>query len=400
MIRWSNLHFLRRLRVALPFALLAIATSAFAQIAPISEPNVKDLFPSAGGRPEFLTVFDMRKDTDAADRILAKSVQGLYNTGATAHDKIYLILNDDDANLLDWLVKQQFVLSAGYLKTMNELMLRWPSRDAVTADATSINAAVGVAGCERWLIATDANVIEKYHLNIRKSLSGKWTSEVDADRWLLDNYGDQLNKRIVSMPASAADLSLLDYGIANKVFNFRLGDDTDQVADKLHSDFDSNIPCLSSASESVVSQDPALKQLSENAEYVLPLNGLSNLSVWTTFKAFDPQYADIYWHTTRDARRYATNDLGEQHFNIESFAQKEFTASDLAWLYELAPPLFESAANTTKIKPDDRDAFHIGVIDQAAYGSAFGADRDRIWTSYTSLSRGIFDLTQSVASGY
>ena len=392
MLSGQNLHFSRLVRVALLCSLPALAAQAFGQLAPMGEPNTKDLFPNVGGRPEFLTVFDMRGDTDPAERMLAKSVQGLYNSQLEAHDKIYLILDDEDASSLDWLVQQQFVLSAGYLKTMDELLLRWPSRDSVSADGPSMNAATAVAGCEKWLVATDPNLIKKYHLHIRQHLAGRWSSEAEADKWLLNKYGEQLNHRILVMPSGGDDVSLADYGIANKVFAFQLGEDSDKVKEALRTDFDSNIPCLSAQSAESAAQDPSIRALSENAKFVVPLSGLSNLSVWTTFRPFNPEQPDIYWGATRNPRRYVIDDLGEKHFDVQQYDKMTFKAHDLSILREIAPPLFESAANVITVQPEDRDAFRIGLIDEDSYGAAFGEDRDRIMNGYLKLSRDIFDL--------
>jgi hypothetical protein len=398
MLRGHNLYFSRLIRIALVFCLSALTVQAFSQLAPAYSHDPVHLFPSVGGRPEFLTVFDLRQVEDPAERILAKSVQGLYNTAPVNHDKIYLILNDRDANLVDWLVKQQFVLSTGYPKSMEELMLRWPSRDAVTADATSLNAASAVAGCKRLLIATDPSVIEKYHLNVVERMSGRWTSEADADRWLLKKYGDQINTHVLAMPSNSDDLSLVDYGIANRVFTFRLGDGSDQVLDALRTKFDSNIPCLSSQSADTATLDPATKQLSENADFLVPIDGLSNLSVWTTFHVFNPLEADIYWGAVHNPRRYIANDFGEMRFDVEPYKEMAFSARDLAWLRNLAPPLFESTSNLFSVRPEDRDAFRIGIIDEGSYGMAFGADRDRIWTNYLELSRNAFDSSRQPGS--
>src|SRR5947199_6978841 len=96
MLSGQNLHLSRLIRVALLCSLPVLVVQAYAQLAPLPRANPDDLFPAAGGRPELLTVCDMRGDVDPADRLLAQSAQGLMNSEPLRTDKIYLIFNDQD----------------------------------------------------------------------------------------------------------------------------------------------------------------------------------------------------------------------------------------------------------------------------------------------------------------
>ena len=163
-----NLYFSSRNR---SFAILLgclAASTALAQLRPMDHPEASNIFPSAGAQPELLTVFDMRKDADPADRILAQSAEGLMNSDPVRTDKIYLILNDQDKTWLDWLVSQQYVSSISEVHDMGELLRRYPNRDAILCSQDDINVGATVAGCEKLLLVTDRNLISRFHLNVKK----------------------------------------------------------------------------------------------------------------------------------------------------------------------------------------------------------------------------------------
>ena len=398
MKRCTNLYFSRQLRFVLLSALPAVLFApAFAQMAPMAQPNAKDLIPNVGTPPELLTVVDMRGNSSQAEKILAKSIEGLFNSETSKltaieinTDKIYIVLNDQDARWLKWLTDRQYILSSATVDGIDALLRRWPDRWAVLCDDKAPDVAAAVAACDRQLLVTDPSLIKKYHLIVAQDLRGKWKSEDEARNWLFDHYRDQLNQRIVGLVPTTDATDLIDYQIANKMFTFTIsaGHD-DAIVQDLVTRFDSNVPCLYIA-------DPKSKdagdEVNKAGKFLLPVNGLGNLSVWTVFHPYDVGAEEQDSGAVAHPRLLYHDPYGVPlggWFTPDTRPSKD----KMPWLRELAPPVYESWARQRNGGIGlDRNLFRMGMINESVYGAAYGTDRERIWTQYLNLSRDCFDL--------
>jgi hypothetical protein len=384
MLSGQNLHLSRLFRVALLCSLPAIVAQASAQLAPITQPKAADLFPHVGAKAELLTVLDMRKDSDA-DRLLAQSAQGLMNSEPQRTDKIYLILNDQDETWLNFLIKRQYVLSAGYMHDMEELIRRYPSRDAVLCDGRSTDAAATVGGIERLLVVPDPNLARRMHLIIKMDLRGKWDSASSEASWLIDHYGKKMNVNVV---ATAGSSNLTDYVVANKVFTLPL----ELTGNTLATRFNANIPCIGTLDDRAT----GITELSKAGKFFVDTSHLSNLSLWTTFP--NPRLNEINSGAVAQPRASDSDDILGHHRSpdpdswvTEWTADNQSKLERMAELRGLASPLFDARPEVS-VTDEERNSFLVGEIDKDQYGADFGGNRDRVWTDYKRLSQDIMDL--------
>jgi len=386
MLRAQKLYISRLAQIALLF----VPTFAVAQTS-VALSSDRNIFPATGARPELLTVFDMRRDSNQAERILAKSAEGLMNSDPQRTDKIYLVLNNTDRQWLQWLVQKQYVLSSAEMHDMEELIRRYPDRGALIADTTYPGVCAAVAGCERLLVVTDPSLVKKYHLVVKKDLRGKWQSEQEANQWLFDHYADQMSKRILAvLPAGHNDLDLLDYEIGAKVFTFSVsGDEKDQSTLQMLIDkFPANIPCLTL---NFRNDQPLIDKISFAGKFLMPTGGLSNLTVWTSFRPYGAGVEEINRGATARPRALYADPYG--------IPQGGWLADDnrpgkmqMPWLIELAPPIYEAWAKQRNGGLQiDRDAFRLGEVNDSVYADSYGADKDRIWAQYRRMCNDVVD---------
>lgn len=361
----------RNLYFSSVFGLSLLAAHSIAQL---DRPNPADVIPSTGARPELLTVLDMRNDSDQARRLLAKSAQGLMNA-ENRTDKIYIVLSDRDNQWLQGLVKQQFVLSSAKMHDLEKLLRRYPSRDAILCDDTTLDVAASVAACEKLLLVTDPRLVSKHHLNVKQDLRGKWASADQARSWLIEKYGKKFNRRIVGLtPDAPSTVEMLDYQMANHMLT--IGAVNDSAEAVLTTKLDKNIPCLT------VSGAPdrrTMDRLSGAAKFVIPVDGISNLSVWTTFRPFEKGVDESNSGATAQPRAMYKNPHGLPLGNWvgpDSRPQK----LRMPWLRELTPPIFEMWARQRNGGLQlDANTYTLGLVSGDQYGSAFGQDCERIW---------------------
>jgi hypothetical protein len=408
MIRPQNLHFSFLLRSLFVCLLPVVLAPAQANVYPL-ERKAGSIIPSQGARPELVTVLDMRENEDSAERLLAKSLQGLVNSRLFGQsspqdtDKIYLILNDQDEQWLDWLVAEQYVLSAGEVDDLEHLLRRHPSRKALRVGESTVHDAATRAGRERKLLAASKSVIKKYHLDVDRydedsnfldDLESKVdeTMGMDLDSREYSGYSRGINRDIMVLaPADDNVLDLIDYQIANRVAAFVLkGDSSDEtVLRTIKSKYGQNIPCLSAEAPSASVTD----ELSASAKFVIPLEGLSNLSFWTTFRPLERGVDEINSGAIRQPR---SNYLRSPrtHESPWTAVDSESMQKRIGWLRELAPPICESWVRATKReKYRDSGSLPLGIVNESVYGAAFGLDRERIWRDYTRLSRQLFEMS-------
>lgn len=348
----------------------------------MARPDPDNIIPRTGGRPETLSVFDMRRDRSGADRVLAESIQGLANADANRIDKLYLIFNDQDATRLNYLLKEQYVLSQAHIQTLEELMRRVPVQDALLFDRASLNIAPALAGCERMLLVADPRMIQKFHLKAKMDLRGKFRDPKQATGWLLDNYRDRVNRRVLSL---AGELNLVDYQVANKVVALPSQDlGSDELQSELVHSFDSTIPCLGSVTGDQAGQS-VIDGLSRGAKFFVPTDNLTNLSVWTTFHPAVGEFGtEFMTNATRQPRAIGKVDPDTNFpttMGFETRLEDQVAVAPVMSpklnlvLMQLAPPLGPSHY-------DQSLAYQIGFVSEGEYGKAYGMDRERVVADY------------------
>lgn len=384
MMRGQNLYISRLLRVAFLCSLPALAVQAFAQMAPLGRPDPDDLFPHSGARAELLTVLDMRGDRSAVDRLFAESIQGLANSDPIRTDKIYLILDDKDDSRFKFLVAEQYVLASYTEPTLDALLnLRSSVRSALLIDRNSAFIAPAVAGCERLLIVADPSMVDRFHLDVKLDLRGKFKTPTEATAWLMDNYKDRISHKALSLNLG---FNLVDYEVANRIAAFPSGDlGSADLQDDLVTMFDANIPCFGTVTGDQAGQT-VIDNLSRAAKFLVPTDSVSNLSLWTTFTHSTGEFSEEFYSAASRQPR-ATRAEGAQ---IEDFTTAAptvprfepgipapmFINKKLDWtLFQLAPPLAPKHF-------DRSDGLQLGFVSEDEFGKAYGADRDRVWSDY------------------
>lgn len=212
-----------------------------------------------------------------------------------------------------------------------------------------------------------------------------------GSKWVVKKYGDKINKRVV---AQDYDASMIDYEVANRVLSFEGTTDDSDLDNVLTNDFDANIPCLTDADPSQIDSS-VLAMRSAAAKFIVPTEGISNLSVWTTIRPHQTGVGDIDSGATKFPRAEFTEGRNTPDpFNAWDSLDNATALKAKVWLRELAPPLFEGWSRKIDFDDADRDSFQFGIIDEQAYGSNFGLDKDRILIDYQKLSEDAFDLAR------
>ena len=324
----------------------------------------------------------MRQDRSAADRVFAESAEGLANSDPVRIQKMYVIMNDQDAKRLDDMVKDQWIISTWNVNGMEDFLHRVNQRGALVFDRPSVNIAGAVAGCEGLLLVADPRMVKRYGLDVKLDLRGKFQTGTEALNWCLQRYGDRINRKIVAL---SGGLNLFDYEVANRVVELPTQDlSSESLQSTLVTQFYPNIPCLGDVPGGPKGQS-IIDNLSSAAKYWVPTDRLSNLSMLTTFEPaageFSEQAKSGASRQPRGLRgvdpdtRFPTElDLGKPD---ENAGPKERVMSPKlnCVLVQLAPPLAPKHY-------DKSQDFQLGFISQSLYGQSYAGDRDRIWADY------------------
>lgn len=386
MLSGQKLHLSRLFRVAVLCVMPAFAAQSFAQFAPLGRPDPDNLFPRPQAQAELVSIFDMRQDHSGPDRVFAQSLEGLANIEPVRRDKIFVILNDQDAEQVQFLIHEQWVLSASHIDSMDALLLREPVRDAILFDRASTGIAPALAGCEHALLVADPKLIETYHLTIKEDLRGKFKSADEACMWLLEKYPDEVNHKIVSLSGS---LNLVDYQVANRIIGLpteTLG--SDEIQNDLVTKFDANVPCLGNIPGGQPGQT-IIDDLSRAGKFLVPTDNLNNLSMLSSFPPangeFSEQASSGAVHQPR-ALHGVDPDTG---FPTQMEPDpRPWVQAPLGFILskQLDPLLMQLAPPLGPKFLDRSQTYKLGFISEDEYGKSYGTDRNRVWADYQWLS--------------
>ncbi len=352
----------------------------------MGRPDPDNLFPRQGHTPELVSVFDMRQDHRGADRVLAESVQGLANSEALRLDKIFLIMNDHDAEQLNYLIHEQWVLSAAHIETMEQLLLREPTRDAIVFDKATLGIAPALAGCEHRLLVADPRLIAQFHLMVKDDLRGRFKTATEASSWLLDQFPRQVNQQIISLSGS---LNLVDYQVANKIVGMRVEDlGSNEIQNELVTKFDATIPCLGNIPGGQRGQT-IIDNLSRGAKFLVPTDNMGNLSVMSAFIPTSGNFSEqANSGAVHQPRALSGSDPYTGDPTGMAYDSRPWVQATLGFVVskELDPLVMQLAPPLAPKHFDHAQSFKLGFISADVYGKSYGTDRDRVWSDYLWLS--------------
>lgn len=202
------------------------------QMANLKEKHYPKDFPgvfprSRGPLPEHLTVFDCRRQAndDAMEMALA-ALQGLVNRTSP---RLYMINQTNPENYDEmWLKYMQEKGYTGKEQRVSEpaellKQFRKEISGAIVYDTNlpgSIHAACMLGGIKRAIPLSPA-LLRKFDLPIVMDLRGKWKRNVDAYRFVYENYFDQMNHHVIAWFHPLMNTPyVVDYLVEFKIFTF------------------------------------------------------------------------------------------------------------------------------------------------------------------------------------
>lgn len=198
--------------------------------------DFEGVFPrSAGPAAENLVVYDCSKEPDSVEMALA-ALQGIVNRSAV---RLYMINETNPAGYDElWL---KYMQQKGYtgkerrIDSSAELvkLFRDEIVGAIIYDEQlpgSIHAACMLAGIKRAL-PVNIELAERFELPVVMDLRGKWKRNVDAYRYIYENYWDQMNHHILAWHHPLMDRQYVrDYYVQFNIFTFWMSNYSDTLA--------------------------------------------------------------------------------------------------------------------------------------------------------------------------
>jgi hypothetical protein len=178
----------------------------------------KSLFPRSKTPADIIYVFST-KGLDYNDVALAVTAQGIINKDIP---QLYLCSNPDE-KWLNWLVKEKYLKQTQKIDSLKEVLDKWHIKKVVVIDPEmpcSFNIATMVAGVENMPVAYPEH-LEKYNLQIGVDLRGKFKTNVEAYKWVFDNYWPKMDHTVLAWISPGKKFCpLRDYLVAKKIFTF------------------------------------------------------------------------------------------------------------------------------------------------------------------------------------
>lgn len=259
--------------------------------------------PSANKKVKEYLVFDVSR-MSLAKRNLFISAQGLINS-ASNDTMLYLLHRNHDTFWLEWMTENGYIDSYRKIESGRELLKTFGLNKAILLDpkiSASLNIATTLAGIKGLLIANDNRIVEEFGLEVVEDFRGRWKTNVEAYKWLLDNYWDKIDKTVLAFIDSSSHVSLpRDYLVANKVFTFWISGPVDssrpgadqqaeyQYISDVLAKFPVNIPVLGFPYHGFgigIGEPGGLPLLSAYGKFLVPSDYVSNMSVFTNFPVF------------------------------------------------------------------------------------------------------------------
>ena len=260
-------------------------------------PNANDIYPNAKSIAPTLLVADTR-NWRREERVLARSIQGLANREVA---QLWLHQKKIDPFWLEWLKKRGDIQQTEQILSFQELLERFKPAGAAVFDPHqrhTYNIATMIAGVEGLIVATP-ELAEKYHLEIKEDLRGRFKTNVEAYRWAFDNLWPKMSHQVLACVVPSPNITLQDYLIAQKVFTFWIsgwvdeqqpGCDREQetrLLAELLQQMPVNIPVLGypHAGDGIGIQERQWVNLfSRTGKFLVPSDYMPNLSVLSATK--------------------------------------------------------------------------------------------------------------------
>ncbi len=180
------------------------------------------LFPKGSPPADIVDVVDLR--TASADiKLTAITLQGQINKGDKA--SVYVLLKDHDLFWLDWMKQKRYLDKTNNL-SMDEYFGKYGKeiQSIVIYDPelpSTINIATMIASLNDGIVISPNNISEYGNDKTITDLRGRWTTNVDAYNWALENLWQDMNHDILAcLQPDFIPHNLRDYLISNKVFTF------------------------------------------------------------------------------------------------------------------------------------------------------------------------------------
>ncbi|MHB0998609.1 MAG: carbohydrate binding domain-containing protein [Armatimonadota bacterium] len=279
----------------------------------------------------------------------------------------------------------------------------------------SIHAACMIAGVKN-LLPVSAELADKLSLPVVMDLRGKWKRNVDAYRFVYDNYWDQMSHHVLAWRHPSGSALSMDYLTEFKVFNFWMSSYSDDMKgsdpaaeeefiNELFAATPGNVPIFgwpAWGDTQGVGEYTAVRWASEYGKFVPGTEFCTNLSIHTAIHPSD----DVFKQKTSQRgptpviqknKVYITLSVLEsgdslwywQLYQRKIWADKDRGSVPVGWcmnptLYDMLPLVaqwyFENAT--------PNDVFFaapsgLGYMNAAVYASRFKPkDRERVWDEY------------------
>jgi len=235
------------------------------------------------------------KGASVDEIILFRTLQGLVN-----REKNQLIVADS-WKMIPELKRRGWIDGVTEIPDADALFRLFPKRDTVIFDPDlygSENLAVMIGAME-GLVVAHPMLVDKYHLNVRQDLRGRWKTTLEGYREVYGKYRTKFNRYVLVMAAPSKRPDLYDYATAHRAFTFWIVGGTDanrKGADRwaeeewfeatLARDFAVNIPILGYPQvepEDGIGENRGVALFSRCGKFLIPADHMPNLSLLSAY---------------------------------------------------------------------------------------------------------------------
>ncbi len=396
-----------------------VPTAKTHDVTPIFVANRTNLYPKLAAPERHLFHFNPI-GANPAEMILFRTLQGLVNRD----DKNELMVADT-WRMIPELQRRGWIDGSTDIPDADALFRQFPKRDCVVYDPElygSENLAVMIGEME-GLVVAHPRLVERYHLNIKQDLRGRWKTTLEGYREVYAKYKSRFNPDVLVMCAPSKRPDLYDYAVAHHAFTFWIVGGTDanrNGADRwgeeewfeaiLSRDFAVNIPILGYPQvepEEGIGENRGVALFSRCGKFLIPADHMANMSLLSSY----PNARDIIKiptpaHLKLDRSKvYASMVLSDgdnqclwngptafmfRYMNrMKAEGPRPFAVS-----YTMGPsivdlnPLAASIVNEN-LEPQDSiggAVSGVGYMYMRYYANNFGKDRYRVVKEYTDLT--------------
>ncbi len=386
--------------------------------------DFEGVFPRSKGRvAEHLVVYDASKDNEDT-RLTLAALQGIVNRKDPC---IYLINPTNppgaDEVWLRYMQEKGYTGSEERVASFKELLARFKNsiRGVVVYDPDlpgTVNAACMISSVEDALPVAPKQ-IEELGLPIVEDLRGRWTRNVEAYRYVYDQYWDKMSHHVLSWTyPRSGNACARDYMIEFKVFTFWLSGYADQergadppaeeaFIDELLANTPANVPVMgwpACGDTKGMQEYSGVRWLSEYGKFVPGTEFCSNLSVHSAIHPDDALFRQkeaaqtVELDTGKVCLSVSVLDSGDaiwywQLHQRKIWADPARGSVPIGWcmnttLYDTTPLVLQwYYENATPNDTFFAAVSGLGYMNTQVYASRFRAeDRERIWREYVRLT--------------